>query len=90
MENEVLPLIGYTSAPHSKYGYKVNFYRNNSVHPKENFDAGLSNVLLCGITLALYCSNGDKKDIKTSEIEERLKSLKDRGKTDLEELLKLF
>lgn len=88
--NALKTIIGYTSAPHSKYGYKVNFYRNNSVHPKENFDAGLSNVLLCGITFALYCSNGDKSRIETSEIKDRLKSLKDRGKMDLEELLKLF
>jgi len=88
--NALKTILGYTSAPHSKFGYKVNFYRNNSVHPNENFDAGLSNVLLSGITLALYCSNGDKSGIEISEIRERSRSLKDRGKMDLEELLKLF
>lgn len=83
-------ILSFSAEYFAKFGYKVNNYRNNSVHPTDTFDVCLSNVYYCGIALALYCSNGDKKDITTGEIKTKLKALNDRGKRDLEEILSIF
>lgn len=83
-------ILSFSADYYSKFGYKVNNYRNNSVHPNDNFDVSLSNVYYCGIALALYCSNGDKKGITIEEIKTKLKALPVSGRRDLEEILSIF
>lgn len=80
-------IVSFTPEYYAKAGYKVNFYRNSSVHPNEFFDVGLSNVLYCSIALALYANKGKWDGIKTGEIEAIAKNSEGKGNRDLLELL---
>ena len=80
-------ILAYTPAYYAKCGYKVNSYRNSSVHPNEQFEVSFSNVLYCGIALALYATKGRWENIKTEEIAIAAKTLTGKGNKDLIELL---
>ncbi len=80
-------ILAFTVDHFAKTGFKVNYYRNKSVHPNHNFDVGLSNVLYCGIALALYATKGRWENIKTEEIAIAAKTLTGKGNKDLIELL---
>ncbi len=80
-------IMAYSSDRYAVSGYKVNYYRNKSVHPADNFDVGLSNVLYCSIALALYATGGKWDGIKTGEIEAIAKNSEGKGNRDLLELL---
>lgn len=66
-----------------KYGDKLNFFRNESIHEgsDKNFYPELANVIFANLTLALYVLS-DKKHISTSEIEKLITQTKFRAKNE--------
>lgn len=82
-------IIAYSTDRYTVSGYKVNFFRNKSVHPGDNFDVGLCNVLYCSIALALYATKGKWDIIKTDEIEKVVKTSTGKAAKDLLDLLSL-
>ena len=47
-------LIAYSVDDRFRFGDKLNFYRNESIHPDNNFNPGISNILFANLTLMLY------------------------------------
>lgn len=72
--NAIRIIVSYTADKRSKFGFKLNDYRNKSIHPNEKFKVEFSNILFANLTLALYVLD-KKEDINVS----RIKSLSEDG-----------
>lgn len=84
-------VISFSVDEFFKFGYKLNDYRNKSVHTKQDqrkiFMPTLYNVLFAHLTLALYSQKGDTAKIRYTEIEAIINNKKDAGYNDLSNLI---
>lgn len=79
-------IVAHSASPISKFGYKVNNYRNNAMHQNKKFDVDTANILFGSLALHLYMVPGVKPKI------ERIREFynnnsKLSGAKDLKELL---
>lgn len=69
-----------------RFGYKLNFYRNYSVHENKDFLPDIANVLFSNLCLTLYVVG--KEAANYDSIEEKTSGMIDcKGKKDLDELI---
>lgn len=47
-------IVAHSASPISKFGYKVNNYRNNAMHQSKKFDVDTANILFSSLALHLY------------------------------------
>lgn len=78
-------IVAYTVSPISKFGYKVNNYRNNAMHPNKKFAVDTANLLFASLALHLYIVLGVKP--KIDRIREFNNNSKLPGAKDLKDLL---
>ncbi|MCX8057588.1 MAG: hypothetical protein N3F03_08275 [Ignavibacteria bacterium] len=71
-----------------RFGFKLNNYRNKSIHPDQSFQPDLFNVIFSAIIFSLYVIQ-EKKDLEISLIEDYLSKVnyESKGIKDLSELL---
>lgn len=70
-----------------EFGYRLNDYRNKSVHPSSKFSPEILNVLFANLTLTLY-SGVRKGNIETANLEAEIFSQKiTKGESDLRKII---
>lgn len=81
-------IVSYTKDARSVFGFKLNDFRNKSIHPNEFFQVEFENVLFANLALALYAL--DRNEISYQKIETYVRDLKSsnyKARKDLVELL---
>lgn len=78
-------LIAYSVDNYFRFGDKLNYYRNESIHPDNDFNPGISNILFANLTLMLYV-NG-KNGIYLENFENIPDLQKEQGYIDLQKLI---
>lgn len=73
------------------FGFKLNDYRNKSIHPEDTFNADILIVIFANLVLSLN-SLTEKNKIKVKRFEELLHSKKEleKGRKDLEKLIEFI
>jgi len=87
-QNALAQIIAEGDINFIRYGFKLNNYRNKSIHPTENFNPEISNILFANLTLTLYISG--KNGIQFESFEQIPYILKEKGFKDLRELIDYF
>lgn len=71
-ENSALSkILAYSCGKEFEYGYKLNQYRNDSIHPNTKYDLTMIKVLYSVLTFSLYVVG--KENLKTENIEKYAK-----------------
>lgn len=69
-----------------KYGFRLNDFRNKSIHPNDWFHIELLNILYANLAISLYAAP-DKTSIHYSNIKSKVDELSGYAKRDILELL---
>jgi CheY-like chemotaxis protein len=84
-------IVAYSKEKVSHFGYKLNYYRNQSIHPK-NFKPRFENILFANLTLSAYILKKEEISYKSfesyylNEIEEATSDQK-KAKSDLKMII---
>lgn len=78
-------IVSYTPDMRSKFGFKLNDYRNKSIHNNQKFQIEFENILFANLTLALYVAE-QKSDISLNEIE-KVNNSNSKGYEDLKSII---
>lgn len=84
-QNALAQIIAEGDINFIRYGFKLNNYRNKSIHPTETFNPDIFNVLFCNLVLTLYTCG--RKDIHSDSFEQIPDIKKEKGFKDLNELI---
>lgn len=90
-QNALSIIVAESPAEFVRYGYKLNNYRNKSIHPDEDFKPDLYNIIFSSLVFTLYVVK-DKSQISTELIRDFASQLdkEAKGKNDFDELIKFI